>query len=106
MFAQFSPDGLYMFDYRKGNWVDAPKKAGFVSTLILCLLVGWLGFHRAHIGRSGLALLQFLLFVVALALAMWVTSLPLFVLLVAPWWITDIVLLAARHMRDKYRRQV
>ena len=36
------------------------SEKGFVATLVLCILLGWLGVHRFYVGKTGTGILMLL----------------------------------------------
>ena len=36
------------------------SEKSFVATLILCILLGWLGVHRSYVGKTGTGILMLL----------------------------------------------
>ena len=40
--------------------IEQHSDKGFVPTLILCILLGWLGIHRFYVGKTGTGILMLL----------------------------------------------
>ncbi len=61
----------------------------YITTLLLCILLGYFGVHRFYAGKAGTGVLMFLTFGLG-----------------GIWWIIDMILVAAGGFRDKQGRLI
>lgn len=86
---------------------DASKKSR-LSTLLLCLLFGFVGIHRFYVGKISSGLLQavLLIFIPILVILSGQTYFSILLLLCSIWYLVDLFFILAGKFKDKEDRYI